>query len=156
LIFNYARNFSRTSSAIDVLEDQDGKTVTDDLAKANILNAFFTSVQTNEEHLLGDIPVADEPSQNKIHFKHITELCVSRKMNKLLLNKACGPDGLHVNVLKRVPAFAQPLHLLFYQSVLTSTIPQDWRDSNIKDCRYSFMKNFPIIDFIQTLCMSRT
>jgi len=25
-----------------------------------------------------------------------------------------------------------------------------------KDCRYSFMKNFPIIDFIQTLCMSRT
>jgi len=26
----------------------------------------------------------------------------------------------------------------------------------IKDCRYSFMKMFPIIDFIQTLCMSRT
>ena len=25
-----------------------------------------------------------------------------------------------------------------------------------KGCRYSFMKNFPIIDFIQTLCMSRT
>ena len=125
LFLNYARNFSRTSSTIDVLEDQNGKTVNDDFAKANILNEFFTSVQTNEEPLLGDIPIADEPSQNKIHFKHITELCVSRKMNKLLLKKACGPDGLHVNVLRGVPAFAQPLHLLFNQSVLTSTIPQD-------------------------------
>jgi len=27
---------------------------------------------------------------------------------------------------------------------------------DIKGCRYSFMKKFPIIDFIQTLCMSRT
>jgi len=26
----------------------------------------------------------------------------------------------------------------------------------LKGCRYSFMKNFPIIDFIQSLCMSRT
>jgi len=26
---------------------------------------------------------------------------------------------------------------------------------HLKGCHYSFMKNFPIIDFIQTLCMSR-
>ena len=31
-----------------------------------------------------------------------------------------------------------------------------FNDNTFKDCRYSFMKNFPIIDFIQTLCMSRT
>jgi len=35
-------------------------------------------------------------------------------------------------------------------------LPRQFTCRPFKGCRYSFMKKFPIIDFIKTLCMSRT
>ena len=48
--FNYARHFTRSSSSIDVLEHE-GSKVTEDGAKAEILNSFFVSVRTDEHPL---------------------------------------------------------------------------------------------------------
>ena len=62
---------------------------------------------------------------------NITPELVREKLSKLHINKACGPDGFHVNVLKNVPDFDIPLCLLFEQSLLTGFIPQDWKDANI-------------------------
>ena len=38
--FNYTRHFTKSSSTIDVLEDN-GSKITEDSAKANLLNSFF-------------------------------------------------------------------------------------------------------------------
>jgi len=131
LFFNYVRNFYRTSSTIEILETDQGEKVFEDSAKANMLNNFFSSVQTNEESFLGDIPIADNPVDNSIRFQYIQIKDVINKINRLQLNKACGPDGIHVNVLKKATSFAKPLQMIFNQSVYTNSIPQDWRDSNI-------------------------
>ena len=52
--FNYARHFTKSSSTVDVLE-QDGIKVSDDEAKADILN-FFCSVLTDEPPMTHSIP----------------------------------------------------------------------------------------------------
>ena len=41
--YNYARHFSRSSATVEVLEHE-GKRITDDTMKAEILNDFFVSV----------------------------------------------------------------------------------------------------------------
>ena len=46
-------------------------------------------------------------------------------------NKACGPDGCHVNVLKNVLDFDVPFSILFQHSLTSGQVPQDWKDANI-------------------------
>lgn len=131
LFFNYARNFHRTSSTIDKLVDSEGNELKDDRQKADMLNAFFSSVQTKEEPLCGEIPINDPKVSRNIKFKHISPSSVVTKIAKLRLYKACGPDNIHVNVIKNVTAVAVPLSIIFNQSVYMGVIPQDWRDGNI-------------------------
>ena len=61
----------------------------------------------------------------------ITTGTVREKLSKLHSNKACGPDGIHVNVLRKVLDFDKPLCLLFSQSLQSGQVPQDWKDANI-------------------------
>ena len=131
LFFNYARNFQRTSSTIDKLLDGEGQIVKEDKQKADLLNNFFSSVQTKEEPLCGELYVGDPKVTDNIKFKHISPSSVVKKIQKLRLYKACGPDNIHVNVLKNVTAVAVPLSMIFNRSVYSGVIPQDWRDGNI-------------------------
>ena len=128
--YNYARHFSRSSSTIEVLEHE-GKKITDDQEKAEILNDFFISVLTtdSEQHLNTPLP---EVTEDKLFFDvTITPDTIREKLSKLHCNKACGPDGIHVNVLRNVLDFDKPLCILYKKSLLTSEIPQDWKDANI-------------------------
>ena len=50
---------------------------------------------------------------------------------KLKMNKASGPDNIHINVLRSVLDFDIPLAIIFNHSVKTGQVPQDWRDANI-------------------------
>ena len=102
-----------------------------DACNANLLNDFFASVQTDETPLMGEIPIKDPKVTEKLRFTHFSEADVIKKINRLRFNKACGPNGIHVNVLKRVPAFAKPSTVIFNESVYIGVIPQDWRDGNV-------------------------
>lgn len=106
-------SYSRTSSTIEVLENDEGLKVTNDTNKA--------SVQTKEDKLMGEVT-------NCTKFRFISTNTVLNEIQKLSFNNTCGPYGVRVNVLKRATAFSLPLHLIFNQPVYTSYIPQDWRD----------------------------
>ena len=56
---------------------------------------------------------------------------VRKKLANLKANKASGPDGISVNVLRNCLNFDVPLKLLFENSLFTSNVPQDWRDANV-------------------------
>ncbi len=127
--YNYARSFTRTSSTIDCLET-DGRRVTDDVEKANILNDYFASVMT-EENFNSFQPPLPEPIQNGIHNITFTPNEVREKLKHLKKHKASGMDEVHVNVLMQVLDFDVPLSIIFNTSLRTGTIPQDWRDANI-------------------------
>ncbi|CAC5374385.1 unnamed protein product [Mytilus coruscus] len=52
-------------------------------------------------------------------------------MIKLTPFKSCGPDGIHVNVLRKCLNFDKPLSYIFNLSMRTGLVPQDWRDANV-------------------------
>ena len=56
---------------------------------------------------------------------------MKNKLVKLKPNKSCCPDGIHVNVLRSVPALAVPLCDIFNQSVFSGYVLQEWRNGNI-------------------------
>ena len=123
--YNYARHYTRSTSTVEVLE-QDGKKVTEDCEKAEILNDFFASVLKDEpENDQLNFPLHDRVNTANLYDISITPDLVREKLQKLHLNKAIGPDGLHVNVMKNVLDLDIPLSLLFTKSLQTGVVPQD-------------------------------
>ena len=106
--YNYTRSFTRSSSKVEQLE-VNGEKVYDDGEKADCLNGFFASVLTEESPLRQSLPIKTDRCENSMRFSPFTEEQVKNKLVKLKTNKSCGPDGIHVNVLRSVPALAVPL-----------------------------------------------
>ena len=130
--YNYARHFSKTSSSIDVLENEGAK-ITDDAGKAEVLNDFFSSVLTDETPLDSTHYHANDNKNPKNILRDIefTVDDVRKKLASLKANKASGPDAVNVNVMRQCLDMDVPLHILFTQSIRTGITPQDWRDANI-------------------------
>ena len=129
--FNYTRHFTKSSSTIDVLEDN-GSKVTEDSAKANLLNSFFISVNTDETPLDSSHKFTSTTTPEFIlRDIVITPDDVRKKLSKLKPNKASGPDGISVNVLRNCLNFDVPLKILFDKSLKSGVVPQDWRDANV-------------------------
>ena len=106
--YNYTRSFTRSSSTVEQLE-VNGVKVYDDGEKADCLNGLFASVLTEESPLCQSLPIKTDRCENSTRFSPFTEELVKNKLVKLKPNKSCGPDGIHVNVLRSVPALAVPL-----------------------------------------------
>ena len=129
--YNYARHFTRSSGTVEVLEQNDRK-ITDDTQKADILNDFFCSVLTDETPVDSSHNVKDNnPPKHILRDIDITVEDVRKKLSKLKPNKASGPDGISVNVLRNCLEFDVPLQMIFSQSLTTGITPQDWRDANV-------------------------
>ena len=128
--YNYTRSFTRSSSTVEQLE-VNGEKVYDDRGKADCLNSFFSSVLTEESPLRQTLPIKTDRCEKSTRFSPFTEEQVRNKLLKLKPNKSCGPDGIHVNVLRSVPALAVSLCDIFNHSVFSGYVPQDWRDGNI-------------------------
>ena len=128
--YNYTRSFSRSSSTVEQFE-VNGEKVYDDRGKADCLNSFFSSVLTEESPLRQTLPIKTDRCEKSTRFSPFTEEQVRNKLLKLKPNKSCGSDGIHVNVLRSVPALAVPLCDIFNHSVFSGYVPQDWRDGNI-------------------------
>ena len=91
------------------------------------LLVFFIQQNDADQRL----PHSEGTAENKIFEIRIDAALVREKLSKLHLNKACGPDAIHVNVLRNVPDFDVPLAMIFNQSLQSGHIPQDWKDANI-------------------------
>ncbi len=129
LFFNYARNFTRSSSTIDCLE-HDGIRITEDTEKANLLNSYFASVMTKES-FDGFSPLLPPPIIDGVYRCSFTPKMVREKLEKLKKNKGSGIDNFNVNVMSQTLNWDTPLCKLFNNSIQTGVIPQDWRDANI-------------------------
>ena len=102
----------------------------DSLAKAKILNKYFTSVFTPdssttitpmEEQLIPDI----EPL--RIDINGVVEL-----LKNLKPYKASGPDEIPVYLLKETSKEIAPaLTFIFQASLQQSSIPSDWKKTNV-------------------------
>ena len=72
-------------------------------------------------------PLPERNHSPNMYNNSVSSSIVREKLSKLHANKACGPDGFYVNVLKNVLDFDVPLIILFQHSLTSGLIPQDWK-----------------------------
>ena len=107
--------------------------VYDEVGVANIIYDYFSSVFTVEK-----LPIP-EPVQifNGSSGDRLTDICFTKEdVHKLLKTlKPCKvpePDQIYPRVLTELASeIAEPLYVIFKESLRLSVIPSDWRRANV-------------------------
>ena len=147
------KQFKKDNTGITVLK-KDGRSATSPQQKAEMLNAQFSSVFTEED-------TENLPQLNK-QYPSLSILSVSAiGVEKLLLNlnasKAAGPDKLSGKLLKATAHEIAPvLQVIFQRSIDEGTLPQAWKEATIspvykKECR-SNPANYRPVSLTCILC----
>ncbi|CAM5158164.1 unnamed protein product [Eretmochelys imbricata] len=120
----------KVKESVGPLLNEGGNLVTEDVEKANVLNAFFASVFTNkvssQTTALGSTAwgEGDQPSVEKE--------VVQDYLEKLDEHKSMGPDALHLRVLNELAdVIAEPLAIIFENSWQSGEVPDDWKKANV-------------------------
>ena len=126
--WNHVNSERKCRETLTALE-QEGKLVTDDSGKAEVLNNFFSSVFTKED--LENQPHLEPGSKSDHIFTSnlvLTADAVRDKLKSLNVNKSPGPDRIFPRVLKELnEELAQPLTYLFNLSIEKSEVPEEWK-----------------------------
>ncbi|CAM4652532.1 unnamed protein product [Caretta caretta] len=128
--FRYVGNKKKAKESVGPLMNEGGNLVTEDVEKANVLNAFFASVFTNkvssQTAALGITTwgIDGQPSVEKEVVRDYLE--------KLDVHKSMGPDELHPRMLKELAAvIAEQLAIIFENSWRMGEVPDDWKKANV-------------------------
>ena len=129
--FNYARSKMKTRTGISDLEYPDGRMAHTDVEKAELLNAFFSDVFTEED--LATIPTFEQ----RTYREPLTDITINDDMvaavlGRLKPNKSPGGDGLHPRVLVELKnEMATPLRMIFTRSLHEGQLPPSWKEANV-------------------------
>ena len=131
IFWKFVKSKTKTNTKINELKwvDPSGNTTTatSDIDKANALEDFFSSVFTVES----DDEFEELEKRNisqPMHEMEITLEAVKAKLAKLKINKSPGGDQLHPRVLSETrEQIAEPLLMIFRNSLLTGQVPVDWK-----------------------------
>ena len=127
--WSYVKSKRRDISGVSPLI-KDNQEVTDSKGKAEILNAQYDSVFTNED--LASIPILQEKDFPPLPDMDINVRGITKLLEKLNPQKSNGPDQVSTRVLKEAATEISPyLHMIFNKSLLTSDLPIDWLTANI-------------------------
>ena len=122
LFWSYSHSQTKTRERVEDLLNTDGKFVTTDKDKANLLSSYFSSVFTKEDPslVIPHLP-EDEPADSLTDID-VTPAKVEGKLRNLKVTASPGLDGFHPRILKEVAAWiCHPLSSI--------KIPEVWKDS---------------------------
>ena len=113
------------------MKDVDGTVHSEDKAKADILNDFFSSVFTKED--IKNVPnLEDRSKENELLDTCITEESILKQLQNLKISKSSGPDGFHPRVLKEVAThITTPLRIIFRKSLDSGQLPSQWKQGQV-------------------------
>ena len=127
IFWSHVRSKLKTNTGVaPLLEDEKDETSTkfDDKEKANILQKQFVSVFTKEPN--AEVPVLYKKSEINLPNINTTEEMIRYKILKLSINKSCGPEETHPQILiELVSLLSKPLALLLNKTMDEGCIPQD-------------------------------
>lgn len=153
--YKYVNSKLKVKTGVAELDTDEGKASTNK-EKAEVLNSFFTSVFTREDH--ETIPEARirEGVMPMTDF-HVTEEDVLKKLKDLNPNKSSGPDELHPRVLKELSdSIAKPLTLIMRRSLDEGRVPQIWKDAHVtpifKKGKKSKSNNYRPVSLTSVVC----
>jgi len=132
--WRFVRSKLKTATGIADLEmTSDGKSelATSDEAKAQTLCDFFSSVYTEEP--TGITPDLDKRTVAKnLRNLVVTEDQVLKKLKKLKIDKAPGPDCLHPRILNELQEeMSKILTIIFNKSLEEGSLPKDWKSAHV-------------------------
>jgi len=134
--YAYVRSKSKTKDKVGPLKDDKGNVVNDDKIAAELLNAYFASVFTEEDgSSLMELEVRAGKNLD-VHLQselvEITSNKVLNKLNKLQINKSSGGEGLPSRVLRELSnEICVPLAYLMQNSLLEGVVPDDWKTADV-------------------------
>lgn len=116
---------------IPTLHDN-GKIISDETEKANLLNSFFqsqTQLNDNNKHL-PDLNI--DPNIPLLENITCSEDEVELMLRSLSSGKAVGPDNVNNTVLKELShELASPLCFLFNKSLQSGKVPKNWKLAHV-------------------------
>ena len=128
---------SRSVRPILGIKAQDGRIVTSDQDKAEILNEHFSAIG---EKLTNEFP----PFSEEDGFTHITRVtptvmnielthdAIGEGLEKLKADKACGPDKVAPRLLKAAGDTIIPSRISIYKSSASrNLVPDKWEAANV-------------------------
>ena len=127
--WSFVKSMRKDTSGIQALKNQ-GVLVSDNKTKAELLNAQFKSVFTEED--MSALPYFVSKNISSIPDIVVSTKGVEKLLKNLNPNKATGPDGISPRVLKEFASEIAPILTIIFQASLDSgTIPKDWKHANI-------------------------
>ena len=111
-------------TGIGTLRNKQGELITDNLAKANLLNEFFASagVQDDGHHVDIERQVPDNVSLDTIKFDPGV---IIKTIQRLKHKCSCDPHGFPVTMLKNLAGcLAYPLSLIFNSFMSTGSVTE--------------------------------
>ena len=128
--FRYVNSKLTVRPEIVEMRDENGTLFDNDKDICNILGRYFNSVYSN-------VPDDEMPPMDALCNSQISdiEICledVKSRLEKLNVNKSCGPDSMHPLVLKKTAStICIPLEMIYKLSLVTKQCPDDWRSANV-------------------------
>ena len=102
----------------------------EDKQKADILQKQFSSVFTREP--TGDVPQVPDRTAITISDCTVDRELVLQEINNLNMNKVCGPDEIHPQMLKELSEYLlDPLVVILNKSLSKGVLPTDWKKAFI-------------------------
>jgi hypothetical protein len=129
--FQYVKSRKTTSDTINTIETSAGNTTTDNSEISDILNTYFASVFTVEE--CNELPVVDLASGvNLITDYSISNDDIMKAISRLKISKSSGPDQIYARTIKELQSLlCEPLKEIFNKSLVSGTVPVDWKRANV-------------------------
>ena len=111
----------------------DESRITDDAAKADKFNHYFSSVFTQENMSNFDsLTKSLEFAPSLLSIVEFLPQEVFVQLNSIDISKACGPDLITGFLLRKgAEVLASPLSYLFTTSMCTVALPRDWVTANV-------------------------
>ena len=130
--WKYVKTRLKTRTIIPTLTLNDGSTAKTSLDKAEALNNYFGSVQTDE--YCTNVPLCEVKYSGIPLSKRIfTQDMVKMKLLNLNRNKSMGPDNIHPHMLKSLAdTISKPLAIILNKSMVSGTTPEQWADAIIR------------------------
>ncbi|CAM5148805.1 unnamed protein product [Eretmochelys imbricata] len=128
--FRYISNKKEVKESVRPLLNEGGNLVTEDVEKANVLNAFFASVFTNK--VSSQTTALGSTAWEGGAQPSVEKEVIQDYLEKLDEHKSMGPDALHPRVLKELAdVIAEPLAIILENSWRSGEVPDNWKKANV-------------------------
>ena len=129
--FAYIKKQTGCRQMVGPLKNGEGKTISDTVGMAEILNKTFQEAFTRED--LSSVPEAEDMLPDSILEEIIIrERDVRQKIRNLKKESAAGPDSIGPALLKELQEELVPaLTVIFRKSIQEGVVPGDWKVANV-------------------------